>query len=220
MLIAEKLFLLLRRDDGKAESAFSQNGYGLAAAVITDLILAERVTVTDEKNPKVRVLSDQPTGDPVLDPALDRIKAREGRRLSALVTDGKMNPEERVALALAASGVLEVEEKRALGFIPAKYPVRNPAPEQEVRDRLRTVLAGGTPSEHDGPLLAILQGVGLAARVLEEEKGTLTKKQLQERINDVSEEVVVGPAVAAAVRAITAAVMTAVIIPAAAGAGS
>ena len=43
MLIAEELFLLLRRDDGKPESASAQRGYGLAAAVITDLVLAEKV---------------------------------------------------------------------------------------------------------------------------------------------------------------------------------
>ena len=33
MLIAEELFLLLRRDDGKPESAMAQRAYGLAAAV-------------------------------------------------------------------------------------------------------------------------------------------------------------------------------------------
>lgn len=220
MLIAEKLFLLLRRDDGKAESAFSQNGYGLSAAVITDLILAERVTVSEEKDPKVTVLFAQPTGDSVLDPALERLKAREGKRLSTLVADGKLNPEAQIAEALATSGVLEIEEKRALGFIPAKYPIKDSTPEREVRDRLRTVLAGGTPTAHDGALLAILQGLDLAAKVLEEEKGTLSKKQLKQRISEVSEEVVVGPAVTAAVQAINAAIMTAVVIPVVVSGGS
>ena len=42
MLIAEELFLLLRRDDGKPESAMAQRGYGLAAAVIADLVVAGR----------------------------------------------------------------------------------------------------------------------------------------------------------------------------------
>jgi hypothetical protein len=46
MLIVEELFLLLRRDDGKPESVSAQRGYGLAAAVITDLVLAGRITLS------------------------------------------------------------------------------------------------------------------------------------------------------------------------------
>lgn len=213
MLVAEKLFLLLRRDDGKAESALAMNAYGLTGAVITDLILAEKVTVSEEKDPKLTVVSAKPTGNPVLDPALERLRAKDGKRLSTLVADGKLNPEERVAQSLADAGVLDIEEKRGLGLIPAKYPVKNPAPERELRDRLRTVLAGGTPAAGEGPILAILQGLDLVNKVLEEEKGTLSKKELKERIKQVSEEDVVGPAVTAAIQAISAALMTAVIIP-------
>lgn len=215
MLIAEELFLLLCRDDGKAESAFAADGYGLSAAVIADLVLAERVTLSEEKHPRLTVVPDRPTDDPVLDPALARLQERNGKRLSSLVTDRKLNPKARVAQALEDAGILDIEEKRALGFIPEKYPVRNPGPEREVRDRLRTVLAGGTPTAHDGPLLAILQGLDLAAKVLEQEKGELTTRQLKQRIGEVSEEVVVGPAVAAAVQALNVAIVTAAIVPAA-----
>ncbi len=63
MLISESLFLLLRRDDGKPESAMAQRGYGLAAAVITDLVLAERVTLSDDKDPRMTVLASG-TGRP------------------------------------------------------------------------------------------------------------------------------------------------------------
>ena len=49
MLIAEELFLLLRRDDGRPESAVAQRAYGLAAAIITDLVVAERITLGDPR---------------------------------------------------------------------------------------------------------------------------------------------------------------------------
>lgn len=220
MLIAEELFLLLRRDDGKPESAFTHAGYGLAAAVITDLILAERVSVSEEKDPKISVVSAEPTGDSVLDPALLRLREREGKKLSSLVTDGKLNPEKNLAQSLADKGILTIEEKRAWGFVPARYPVVNPEPERVLRTRLRTVIAGGTPTTQDGPLLAILQGLDTAPKVLQDEMGMLTKKQLKERIKVVSEEGVAGQAVAAAVRAINAAMIAAVVLPIVASGGA
>jgi hypothetical protein len=213
MLIAEELFLLLRRDDGKPESAMAHRGYGLAAAVITDLVVAERVTLSDDKDPRMTVLVPEPVGHPALDAAMVRLEQRDGKKLSSLVTDGKVAVEREVAAALSAAGVIDVEEKRALGLVPEKYPVRDPEPERRVRERLRTVLLGGTPTPADASLLAILQGLEVAPKVLEEEKGTLGRKELKQRIEEVSAYAATGDAVAKAVAAMNTAMMTAVIVP-------
>lgn len=213
MLICEELFLLLTRDDGKAESAYAQNGYGLAAAAVTDLILAGRVGLSDDKDPRVSVLAPPPAGHPVLDAVLTRLADKDGRKLSTVVTDRKVNPADQVVDALAAAGIIGVEEKRALGLVPAKYPLRDPAPEQAVRQRLAAVLAGAPPQPADATLLAILQGLDLAPKVLEQEKGGLDKKQLKARIEQVTRDVPAGSAVAKAVQAMNAAIMTAVFIP-------
>ncbi|MFN2319206.1 MAG: hypothetical protein ABR500_05940 [Dermatophilaceae bacterium] len=37
-----------------------------------------------------------------------------------------------------------IEPKRALGLVPARYPVRDPRPEQALRERLQAVLPGAT----------------------------------------------------------------------------
>ena len=171
MLIAEELFLLMRRDDGKPESMSAQRGYGLAAAVITDLVLAERITLSDDKDPRMSVLRPGPAGHPALDAAMSRLVEREGKKLSSLVTDRRLAVEAEVAAALAAAGVIGIEEKRALGLVPAKYPVRDPEPERRTREQLRVVLAGGTPRPEDATLLAILQGLGVAPKVLERGEG-------------------------------------------------
>ncbi|GIM64512.1 hypothetical protein Pve01_94870 [Planomonospora venezuelensis] len=213
MLISEELFLLLRRDDGKPESAMAQRGYGLAAAVITDLVVAERITLSDDKDPRMTVLVPGPVGHPALDAAMARLEQRDGKKLSSLVTDGKVSREKEVAEALAAAGVIRVEEKRALGLVPERYPVVDPEPERRVRERLRTVLLGGTPTSADASLLAILQGLEIAPKVLEEEKGTLGKKELKQRIEEVSADAETGDAVAKAVAAMNTAMMTAVIVP-------
>ncbi|WP_210651640.1 GPP34 family phosphoprotein [Nocardioides sp. SYSU D00065] len=220
MLIAESLFLLLRRDDGKPESAMAQRGYGLAAALVTDLVLAERITLSDDKDPRMTVLAADRTGHPALDAALARLQERDGKRLSSLVTDGKVAAESRLAEALAAAGVIEVEEKRALGLVPAKYPVRDPELERRVREQLRVVLQGGTPRPEDSTLLAILQGLGVAPKVLAEEKGTLGNRDLKRRIEQVSQDVTAGEAVAKAVAAMNTAIMTAAILPAIAAGGA
>lgn len=213
MLIAEELFLLLRRDDGKPESAMAQRGYGLAAAVITDLVIAERITLSEDKDPRMTVLAPGPVGHPALDAAMVRLEQRDGKKLSSLVTDGKVAVEREVAASLSAAGVVDVEEKRALGLVPERYPVRDAEPERRIRERLRTVLLGGTPTPADASLLSILQGLEIAPKVLEEEKGTLGKKELKRRIEEVSTDVVAGEAVAKAVAAMNTAIMTAVVVP-------
>ena|SRR5688572_103396 len=213
MLIAEELFLLLRRDDGKPESAMAQRGYGLAAAVITDLVIAERITLSEDKDPRMTVLVPGPVGHPALDAALVRLEHKDGTKLSSLVADGKVAVEREVAAALSAAGVIGVEEKRVLGLVPERYPVRDPEPERRIRARLRTVLLGGTPTPADASLLSILQGLDVAPKVLEDEMGTLGKKELKQRIEEVSTDVVAGDVVAKAVAAMNTAVMTAVIVP-------
>jgi hypothetical protein len=220
MLIAEELFLLLRRDDGKPESASAQRGYGLAAAVVTDLVLAERVTLSDDKDPRMTVLVPGPPGHPVLDAAMARLEQREGKKLSTLVTDRKLALERPVASALAEAGVIRVEEKRAMGLVPERYPMLDPEPERRLREQLRLVLHGGTPRPEDATLLAILQGLGVAGKVLEVEKGDLGRRDLKRRIEEVSTEVKAGEAVAKAVAALNAAIMTAAIVPAIAAGGS
>lgn len=104
MLIAEELFLLLRRDDGTPEVWSAQRACGLAAAVITDLVLAGHVTLRDDKDPRLPVLRPAPVGHPALDAAMAPLEACQGKKLSSLVTDRQVAAEQEVAAALAADG--------------------------------------------------------------------------------------------------------------------
>jgi hypothetical protein len=206
MLIVEELFLLLRRDDGTPESMSAPRGYGLAAAVITDLVLAEQVTLSDDKDPRVSVLGPRPLGHPALDAAMIRLRERDGTKLSSLVADRKLAVEEQTAQALAAAGVVRTEAKRAWGLVPAKYPVLDPGPERRVREHLRVALAGATPRTEDATLLAILHALGVAPKVLEQEKGTLGRRDLEQRIKEISAEVEAGDAVSRAVATMNSAI--------------
>ena len=206
MLIVEELFLLLRRDDGTPEAWSAQRGCGLAAAVVTDLVLAGHVTLSEDKDPRLSVLRPGPVGHPALDAAMARLEACEGKKLSSLVTDRQVAVEQQVAAALAADGIVRIEAKRAWGLVPAKYPVLDPGPERRVREHLRAALAGSTPRTEDATLLAILLALGVAPTVLAQEKGTLGRRDLERRIKEVSTEVEAGEAVARALATMNSAI--------------
>ncbi len=212
MLITEELFLLLTTDRGKVEGS-SQRGYGLAGAVVTDLVLAGRAELSEDRDPRVQVRSREPLGDSILDPALARLAEKNGRKLSTLVADGKLNPEGNVVRRLADQGVIQVQGKKLLGLAPARYPVVDDRPERATRERLRTVLADGTATPHDATLLSILQGLGVAAQVLKAESGNLGKKELKARIAQISRDCEAGPAIKKSLDALNAALIAAVVIP-------
>ncbi len=215
MPTTDEVFLLLTKDDGKLEGMTTQRGYGLVGAMLSDLIRAGAIDVTADKNPRLLVVDSTPTGDPVLDRGLERIaKKFDGKKLSSLISDGKLNPESAVVERLASQGVIKVLEKAAWGLIPERYPVLNPGPEQQLRRRLAAVLAGSAPPTlQDATVLSILQGLGVAHTVLKDEAAGMSKRDLANRIEQVAASDPSGEAVSKAVESLNAAMMTAVMIP-------
>jgi len=217
---AAELFLLLTADEGCPASWGTQTGWALSAATIADLLLEQRVSLDERKDPRVEVVNATPTGRAVPDKVLARTVEKQGARLSTLVQDSRMNPEPEVVAELARLGVVEVVPKRLLGLVPEKRPTVDPGPEREIRQRLRTVLIGGQPSATDATLLAILQGLGVAKKALAQESEGMSAKQLKQRVEEASREVPVGVALKRAIDSLNAAIIAAVVIPAAVGGGS
>jgi hypothetical protein len=165
--ITEELFLLLLKDNGKDESWGTYRDYGLRGAAVADLVVAGRIALSTDKDPRLQVLDAAPTGDPVLDLALTAFAAKDGKRLSSLITLGKLTLQPAVAQELARRGIITIGEPRMLGLVPAVYPTINAQPERATRARLASVLRGGSlPSEADLALLGILQGLDVAPKVL------------------------------------------------------
>lgn len=217
---AVEIFLLLTKDEGGAESWGTQTGWALSAATIADLLLQERVTLGEEKDPRVRVVDATPTGRTVLDKVLSRLVEKDGTKLSTLVQDSKLNPEAEVVDVLVSHGVVDVVPKKLLGLVPEKRPTLNPAPEREIRERLRAVLAGGRPTATDATLLAILQSLGVAKKVLPDEAAAMSAKELKHRVEEASGEVAVGVAIKRALDGLNAAILSAAIVPVIISSGS
>jgi hypothetical protein len=216
MLIAEELYLLLTDDDtGKQERPGTMRSYGLTAAVLADLVVSGRVALSDERKPRVTIVDASPTGNPVLDGALETLARRDGKRVDSLVTWSKLDPELAVVDSLVAAGILERGAPTMLGLGRPRTPAVDTSPERLMRSRLRDVLAGTRrPTAADATLLSILQGLNIAAPLLKEESGGLRAHEMKKRIAAVVDESAVGDAVARAVAAMNSAMITAAIVPA------
>ena len=210
---AAEIFLLLTNDEGGPASWGTQTGWALSAATIADLLIEERVVLDERKDPRVHVIDARPTGRAVLDKVLSRVGEKDGPRLSTLVQDRKLNPEAEVVEALVGHGVVDVVPARLLGLVAEKRPTLDPLPEREVRERLRAVLVGGRPSATDATLLAILQGLGVAKKVLTQESDGMSAKDLKRRVEEASNQVAVGVAIKRAIDSLNAAILAAVIVP-------
>ncbi len=217
---AAELFLLLTNDEGGPASWGTQTGWALSAATIADLLIEERVVLDERKDPRVRVVDATPTGRAVLDTVLARLVEKDGTKLSTLVQDRRLDPEAEVVEELVSAGVVDVVPARFLGLVAQKRPTLDPLPERAVRERLRNVLAGASPSATDATLLAILQALGVATKVLAAESEGMSTKDLTRRVARACDEVAVGVAVKRAIDSLNAALFTAVIVPGAVAGGS
>lgn len=215
MLIVEELHMLLLRPDGRVESSVSVNRlYGEVAAVIVDLVLHGRVTVSNEKNPVVDIVSTQPTGNPILDSTLERLVPLRGKRLQSLVTRPKLDPLEIVVESLVVQGVLIRGERGFFGWGAARTPESDSTPEQTLRARLAAVLAGTlAPTQADLALLSILQNLNAAHSILRDECGGLSSRDLKKRIDELTAGSAAGDAVAKAVNDAITAAMIAIMTP-------
>ena len=195
MLTCEELFLLLTKDSGKPESRMAHSSYGLTGALLTDLLLAGRIS---------------PTGHPVLDRALEILPAKDGKRFSSLVCWGKLNPTRHIAESLAAAGVVRIHTGGLFGSLNPSYPTLDPLPERQLRARIDAALRGvQPPTASDVALLSILQALSVAPTVLPQQETGLSRGELKRRIKELAGESPVGRAVQRAVEAVTMAIIAA-----------
>ena len=202
MLICEKLFLLLTKDSGSPESRLADTAYGLNGALLVDLLLAGRIALNEDRNPRINIVNPAPANHPVLDRALQILPARNGKRFSSLVPWSKLNPTKDIVTSLSAAGIVTVDTSGFLGSFSPRYPTVAPTPEQHLRNHLYAVLQGKQiVSEADGTILSILQGLNVAARVLPRAQTGLSRGALKRRIKEIAQANPAGSAVSRAVNA-------------------
>ena len=229
MLLAEELILLLLDDQkGTMPAAASMKiDTLLGGAVLVELALLERVGVTAKKPggkpDRLAVLADDPTGDALLDAALDRLRKKDGKSAWDAVGIASKDVKRDVTERLVAAGALDEERSKILGIFPSRtLPAANPQWEHEVRARVGAVLDGSTtPDPHTGSIIALLLAGDLldAAIPLDDRAARKDRKARAEQIaagswaSDATKQALVNA------QAMLIAITVAVFVPTIAGAG-
>lgn len=213
MTLADELVLLAYDDEGSAKLGQPSLGYGLAGALLVELALAGRVDVVDKK---VTVLDPTPVGVPVVDEALARIAADKPRKAKAWVDKLSKGLAEKVLDGLVAAGVLRREEGRVLWVFPrTRYPSPGgvePSAETDARRRLVEAVRGDGPVEpRTAALCTLVKAVQYDRKVFAD----LPRDRVKARLKEISEGDWVAEAVRKAVEEVQAAVVAAVVVPAA-----
>jgi hypothetical protein len=192
VLIAEDLLLLVTDDESGRAKSSTPVDLGLAGALLADLALLQRVGIADDgkqvKKGRLVVRDASPTGDALLDGALDRLGRYVGKRPDKAV--GGLTKETRRALylRLTARGLVRQHESKLFGItLRRTWPAQERSHEQLLRANLALCVGSGrTPNERDAALLAILGAMGRLDIVAGGAQTTLTSKDIRRANREMS----------------------------------
>lgn len=198
--ITEELFLLSLDDEkGKLVNCDSNVvRFDLAGAILFELKLRGEIEI---KGREVVAWPTQPTGDPILDLAVERFAKKDQIKnliywVMLLARDfGKV----RILLLerLVEAGALKKEEHTFLwAFKYNRYPLENARIEDRIRMRLReSLFGGGEIDSRDFILLALIGAAKMVAEVFNEED----VDEARRRIDELKGDDPIGPSVTQAV---------------------
>jgi hypothetical protein len=214
LTFADELALLTHDDEGVNKMSASNFGYGLGGALLVELALARRVEVADGR---IVVIDPTPTGHPLVDDALSRIGgADRARKPKDWVSALAKGLPERVLDGLVAAGILTREDGKVLWvFSRTRYPSpggHEPPAETEVRARLdRAIRSSGPIDPRTAALLALVRATKFERSAFPD----LPRDQVNARLDEVDQADWAPAAVKKAIEEMQAAILVAVIIPAA-----
>ena len=218
MLIAEKLYLLMADDSEKPEAVVSATGYGMNAAIITDLMVAGRVALSEDEQRQIQLIGAGPCPDPVLAAPLEQLERRGSLSLDEAVKINSLCDVRLLTDSLAKGGIIEYGERTMLGLGKQRVRIINQQIQRQIRTDLHGALHGQKiPGTSDTTVLAILQAVGLVHPVLEEELAPMTSAQAQSRIAELAQDSPAADSAQRAVAAMNAAIVSERVIPPAPG---
>lgn len=211
----EGLMLLALNDEkGTTEGYYIE--YTAAAAILSELLLSQRIKVNPDNKDKVEVLDDSPTGDPVMDEALQKIagKKKPDTLKNWVMALGHIkNLKHKIAEQLVADGIIKADEKKVLWIFTQKiYPEVNPEPETHLKREMRRLVLDKPLEIH--PKIALMVALAKSAYLLNQVFSKDELKQHKKRIEQISKGEELGAITADVIEGVQAAVMVAVMMPA------
>jgi len=172
--------------------------YGLAGAVVTELLLRGAVQVTERG---LLAVAGRPTGDELLDDVLLGIRASRPRPVTSWVralAGRSASLHARLARRLLRAGVLREERRRVLGVLPVRrFAVADQAVLAGLHGRLRAALLGhGTVDSRTASLIGLVAACGLVDGLVTRDE----RRTARGRAATIAGEELVGVAVSAAIR--------------------
>ncbi|MFB6723907.1 GPP34 family phosphoprotein [Kribbella sp. NPDC056345] len=224
MLIAEDLLLLLYDDEtGKPIVGSPKLEYALGGALLIELTTLGKVDITakgdGERPGRLKVLDTSSTGDAILDDRLAFVVGKAGKKPKDVLGGLSKKVRDQLLARLAERGILAADEGKVLGLFPVtRWPAKDAQHEGEVRATLESVLKVGImPDQRTGALIALLSALDVVPKVITD---SVDKWQLRARAKVIADSDWAADAVKKAVSEMQAAITTAIVVSAAAGAGS
>jgi hypothetical protein len=210
----EILLLALRDDTGTVIGGMVH--YALAGAMVSELLLRQRIIANDDKRQTVAVVDETPVGDAMLDHLLEMV-ARSGKHFGmrdwVLKAAHIRQLHHRIAESLCDKGILEQDDKKVMFVFTRKvYPEVDGTCEDHLRERLASVMFHEEvkPDERTAVLIAIANHAGL----LNWNFPPVELKQHKQRIRDLSTgKILASEATASAITAMQSAMMAAAMVP-------
>ncbi len=227
MLIAEDLLLLLTDDaSGRLLVPADQADAALGGANLIELALLGKADLSGPGDPgkpgRIIIRDPSPSGDALLDAALQTVLDHQGSRPSTLIRPLGKNLRRELYARLAASGTLRAGQGRVLGLFPAhRWPAQDASHETQVRQQLTGVLLSqAVPDRRSAALIALLHALRCEHKVVDMGACGLSRRQLRVRAAQIAEGEWASAAVRKAIAEMIAAVAAAASAAATAGAGA
>jgi hypothetical protein len=218
-LYHELLLLALADDTGKVAFG-SMLAYGLGGAMLTELLLEQRLEIVEEgtrfKRRFVQVADPRPLGEPLLDAVLAKLRdAKRRASPSAIVSRFGQQRQLRhdIARELCRAGVLrETEQQILVLFRRRLYPTIDSRPERALIKRVRDTLdVGKKPSDRTAALIGLASASGSLAALYDRKSLRALKPRLKALAESSEGSRAVREAIAAAQAAVTAAMLAATV---------
>ena len=210
MNLPEEFVLLAYRDDGTPLTDGMHLDNGLGGALLLELALAEKVDVVDKK---VVVLDSAPTGDPLIDAALRQlVEDQKTRRPGHWIGKFAKGARAQVLDQLVTEGVVRREKDKVLWVFPrTRYPAAHgvePVAETEARQRMVAAVSASGPVEpRTAALCALVAATDMDKKIFAD----LDRRQVKDRLKEISEGAWAAAAVKKSIEEIQAALMVAII---------
>ena len=214
LYLYEEIMLLALRDD-KGTLVTSYVEQAVAGAVFAELLLAGKISVSEDKKKLVAVQDSSPLGDPIIDECLALISAQSkpisSQDLITKIGDIK-ELRHKVARQLCNRDILRAEQDKIMFiFTRRTYPEVNPEPEQAIIRRIHAAIFD--EKEDIDPRTIVLISLAKSAELLVQNFDVKAIRAKKDRIEQIVSGELAGEATREVISAYETAVLVATIIP-------